>query len=342
VNVRERSYDALGWWSLVEHLGVDLWKLQPALVRAGGFGDSTRPYALAVSSSPGTLATDWGSTLAQSAPLGPRWNLDGPGMTQRAEPTAVVADGGEFAHGVDTAGGYERAMDISADVITVRSKHTVEGFLRDGAGTDRPIPNNESYCARPEGCQCPGGRDLPYPPITPGVGKIGFADPVEMGAVVITGRSLEDECPKPRNDACRVLAQAGVAGTVGTPGIFQFVVDRPLPNGAHFWSCIYIGEKPDPEDPTHEIPTGKAASLNLAAYPRTKRSTLLRNVSEFLRKGGYQLIHIDGADLAGIVRGSNGGAAIQMLIGKNTALLSGGGGESDTRQLAAQVARVLR
>ena len=66
-----------------------LFKLHPALIHAGGSGDPDRPLAVALASTPDadTTVADWGSTLATAPALGTRWNLDGPGMPRRSEPT---------------------------------------------------------------------------------------------------------------------------------------------------------------------------------------------------------------------------------------------------------------
>jgi hypothetical protein len=199
LNLLTRSYDAEGWWSLLEHLGVDLWKLQPALVKAAGNGDSSKPFALARQAAPSSLVGDWGATLATRGSLGPRWNLDGPAMPPRSEPRAVVGNGGTWGRGVDGAGAYESRVDLRADVIRVFSTEHVGGYLRDAVGTELPIPQDQRYCTKEEGCQCPSGAELPFDHIAPGEARIGFADETEgagVRGVRVAGRSLDTFCER--------------------------------------------------------------------------------------------------------------------------------------------------
>jgi hypothetical protein len=189
-----REYDAVGFWSLLEHEGVNVWGSQPAIVKSGASGDAARPLRAAEAAAPSTFEADWGSTLATQSTLGPRWDLAGPGMPPRSEPQATVGNGGTWGRGVARAGAFEARVDISADVIRVRSLSSIQGWFRDGAGVERAIPTDQRFCADGSACVCPDGTKLGYADIQSGETRIGFADAAQTGAVVIEGESLDEHC----------------------------------------------------------------------------------------------------------------------------------------------------
>jgi hypothetical protein len=199
IDVRTRSYDAVGLWSLFEHEGVDLFKLHPALIHAGGSGDPDRPLAVALASTPDadTTIADWGSTLATAPALGTRWNLDGPGMPRRSEPTRAVDDGDLWTQDVAAASAYETKLDLRADVVRIRTTSGTHGLLRDSVGIEHELGSDDRYCVREGGCTCPDGRNLTVADIPAGDSRLGYADAGSRPEVILQGETLDQVC-KPR------------------------------------------------------------------------------------------------------------------------------------------------
>jgi hypothetical protein len=205
-----RSYDAVGFWSLLEHEGVNVWASQPALVKHGGSGNAADPLQAAEDAAPPTFESDWGSTLATASTLGARWDLAGPDMPRRSEPQTALGNGASWGHVVARAGGYEGRLDISADVIRVQSLSSIHGWLRDSAGADHDLPTDSRYCTDGKGCVCPNGQKLGYAEIPPGEARVGFADASQTGAVVVTGESLDQHCKTRHKGALEILASPGL------------------------------------------------------------------------------------------------------------------------------------
>jgi hypothetical protein len=132
-------------------------------------------------------------------------------MTPRSEPQASVGNGETWGRAIGQAAGFESRIDISADVIRVRKVSSVKGWLRDGAGMDRPIPTDERFCTDGSGCVCPDGKKLGYTEIQPGDARIGYADTAQPGSVVITGESLDEHCKVQPVGALTVRGGQGLA-----------------------------------------------------------------------------------------------------------------------------------
>lgn len=201
LGLRTRSYDALGFWSLIEHEGVDTWGLLPQLVKGANTGDTTKPYVAAKFASPPTMESDWGPSLATHSPLAPRWDLNGPAMPKRHEPDPTIDEGTIKGKAVQAGGAFETRADLQADVIAVQGSPNIQGWFRDADGTEREIKGDiERFCTVEDGCECPDGTVLPYEKIPTGDARFGYADLIDDGALVVAGESIEEHCKptKPR------------------------------------------------------------------------------------------------------------------------------------------------
>jgi hypothetical protein len=239
-----RSYDAVGFWSLLEHEGVNVWGSQAALVKQGATGNAAAPLQAAEAAAPPTFESDWGTTLATTSALGPAWDLAGPGMPPRTEPSASLGNGDSWGHAVSAAGAYEGRVNISADVIRVQSVSSVQGQIRDSAGNDQAIPTDLRYCTDGNGCQCPDGTKLGYTALPPGETRIGFADVARKGSVVITGESLDQHCKTRHKGGLEILADRGLSVLAtfrsGTCSVVKGRFEAKARDGA--WSIeVHIG-----------------------------------------------------------------------------------------------------
>lgn len=219
VSLFRRSYDAVGWWALVQHEGASPFSIFPALVHAGEGGSAQKVYATAVADGGGDLLEDdWGPTLAGIQAYGPRWDLNGPGETAREEPDrGVVSNDSDPVEGAAQAeGADEFKVDLQADEVLVTGPKDGQGFIRDAEGTDWVLDSDgERFCTDANACACPDGTPLDYPTIAPGEAHVGFATETNDDTTVITGSSTDDDpaCAGKKPQGITVLGQDDVVVT---------------------------------------------------------------------------------------------------------------------------------
>jgi hypothetical protein len=192
-----RTYDAAGWWSLVEHEGADPFAILPKLVAAGANGNPLAVYAAARDAAGGDLIkSEWGPTLAQITAFGTRWDLKGPGETNRSEPDrGTVTETSDPAVGAaDEAGADEFKVDVQAEIVKVTGPTQGAGFFRDAGGTDWALDSStQKFCTEPNGCVCPDGTELPYPKILKGEAHVGFATEASVDTVALSGQTIDSD-----------------------------------------------------------------------------------------------------------------------------------------------------
>jgi hypothetical protein len=207
-----RSYDAVGFWSLLAQLGANVFGLIGPLVQAGGQDGAYRVAEAAVDDS---YRYDWGSTLAMVAPLGPLWNLNGPGVERPKLPvSSIQSDGPAWTAEYAAKGAAVQGLDLSADILTITNTPTAKGRLQDASGVDHQLAPKMDFCLRDGGCACPGKPDQ-YPQKLPqGAAFLGVADVGGAGYVTVAGRSLDEECKKDKTPP----TSGGGGGGAGTSG----------------------------------------------------------------------------------------------------------------------------
>jgi hypothetical protein len=208
VGLFKRSYDAAGWWSLVEHEGTDPFKIFPQLVHAGATGSAGAVYNVVLNAGAGDqIKDDWGPTLAQIAAYGPRWDMNGPGEIMRPEPDrgAITESSSPAVGAAETNGADEFKADLQADIIVVTGPKHGNGFLRDSAGTDWVLTSDEQrFCTDPNGCFCPDGTQLDYPSMKDGEAHVGFSTQSGSDTVTVDGQSTDDD------PACKGKTSSGI------------------------------------------------------------------------------------------------------------------------------------
>ena len=216
VDLFTRTYDGVGFWTLMAQHGVNVFSLIGPAVQSGG---PAVVYRLATSQANRAYISQWGTTLLTAPIFGPRWSLQGPDVPTRATELVAVGAGANFGRTVPTRSGTVLGLMPATDIISVFADGDARGWLRTADGVDRALTEERSLCFRPEGCACPGDPEtLPLAPR--GQMVLGFASDSGSATVRIAGQSFERNCdPDPPPDG------GGGGGGGRSPGLEVWSVD---------------------------------------------------------------------------------------------------------------------
>ena len=165
VDLFTRTYDGVGFWTLMAQHGVNVFSLIGPAVQSGG---PAVVYRLATSQANRAYISQWGTTLLTAPIFGPRWSLQGPDVPTRATELVAVGAGANFGRTVPTRSGTVLGLMPATDIISVFADGDARGWLRTADGVDRALTEERSLCFRPEGCACPGDPEtLPLAPRAP-------------------------------------------------------------------------------------------------------------------------------------------------------------------------------
>lgn len=149
-----RSYNAIGFYSLMTQSGDDTWHLLDPMLKAGG---NAAAYAVAANS---TLELDWASSLARQSSFGEGWDANGPGITdEKYNPaTEIVSNGKTLTAKVAPYTNALIKFNPSADVIEI-SPGTKNSRLHESTGSNLTDPDDD-FCVH-ECDECPEMKMLP-------------------------------------------------------------------------------------------------------------------------------------------------------------------------------------
>ena len=225
----ERSYDALGFFSLLSQHGIDVWSRWPAIILAARTA-SFPAYANAVGAEEETILSDWATSYAQDASRGADWDVAGPckpADTNTPPAPASVANGSVFKLVAPTWTVALVTPFSSADVIRVEvgSGSHVRLSSADPKLDERLVPGEFDYCTSPQGnCSCPGGEKLDR--INPDGGTLIALTGGPTGAeATVTGMSLGDFCNHSAG-SCSLLSAKQVRVVLGLAN--ATVLDTPV------------------------------------------------------------------------------------------------------------------
>lgn len=190
-----RSYDAIGFYSMLEQAGVDTWSRVKGVISGAVAGASPGAYAAAIAGAPDIFNSRWGPGLVRDLALGPEWDYSGPFIDPSNVKTVTIANGALRTSTIAARSSAAVKFAISADVVTVKADKDVRGLLR-FEGEQRALKRG-AYCAKPGGCRCTTRTNLQLPRI----GKttwFGYGDPQKARTVTFQGRTLKDYCKMPR------------------------------------------------------------------------------------------------------------------------------------------------
>ncbi len=218
-----RAYDGVGFFSHLEHVGVDVW---PRIVPMMKAESDAAAFDLAVAGSAAAL-DDWAPGLAREPAFGPSWATGGPDIpdTQPPRVKKAVTDATNFSMPIIKGGNVLLALDVQSDVMVVDGSADAHGRLRDANGAEWLIADvsGRSLCALPEGCVCPDGSPgagIQFDAITPGAALLGLTGGAGGAKVVVRGRSLDAYCKKPATvDPCLVGTWIGQGVEINLPEI---------------------------------------------------------------------------------------------------------------------------
>jgi hypothetical protein len=183
-----RDYDAVGFWSLLQQTGVDVFALLHNVLRAGEGGDAPA-YASATGAAPGAFYDTWGPGFIRLLSLGPAWELTGPGIFASKPPEATIGNGSARSFSAAARGARGVRLRLQADIVTI-SANVKHGLMN---VPDGQFPLGSGLiCTNPDGCTCPDGKPLDARRVPKGPMFIGW----QAGIVSVVGSSLSTECKK--------------------------------------------------------------------------------------------------------------------------------------------------
>jgi hypothetical protein len=114
-----REYTAIGFFSLLEQSGVDVWQRMDDVLRAGGAGGDFPAYGAATAGVTDAFFAPWGPGFVRQPSRGAAWDLQGPGLFPYSPAPLVVADGTDFRRTTERRSAFGTALDLGADVIEI-------------------------------------------------------------------------------------------------------------------------------------------------------------------------------------------------------------------------------
>ncbi|MEA2703205.1 MAG: hypothetical protein QOD63_1150, partial [Actinomycetota bacterium] len=214
-----RDYDAVGFYELLAHEGADVW---PLLLQTAQVGGAQGPGAAMFTglNAGNDVRGAWGPTLATTAANGPYWDLHIPNYPiNTAVHGRLIRNGTDRIQTTDPRAGYAAQLPIEADVVTIAiDAGKPIGRFRPPGEDDQPLTGG-TYCAKPGGCECPGGGDPGLPEMNQGDAYIGWSA-LGVSAVEIQGESLDKWCKRPHDQGINIhkLVEGGgaepLAGTI--------------------------------------------------------------------------------------------------------------------------------
>jgi hypothetical protein len=149
-----RTYDAIGFFSLMNTSGDDTWHLLDPMLRAGS---SAAAYALVSNT---TLDLDWASSFARQSSFGTGWDASGPGITDaKYNPNAsIVGNGTDLTAKVAPYANALIKFNPSSDVVDI-APGTINSRMHEANGDTVNNPDN-TYCVH-DCNQCPEMESFP-------------------------------------------------------------------------------------------------------------------------------------------------------------------------------------
>ncbi|MGO8951584.1 MAG: hypothetical protein ACLQUY_28810 [Ktedonobacterales bacterium] len=238
-----RSYDAIGFYALLDQAGISPWSVLPAMLTSQNNGlNNFTAYALATKPAPQEVLDEWASSYERTPPLGLDWDLKGPGIIPPSRyggpkiQAVALANGGQAMVKTPAYTALDDGLTSTADVVLVNISGTSR--LHDSGSFERVTSANGSYCTKQGGCVCPQGSPNQGPPLPQlsGLLHLAVTGGQHGAAGTVYGLTLSQFCGKtlpPITLAfCQQLMSLAEANQIMQPAKLAIVIQAlPLPAG---------------------------------------------------------------------------------------------------------------
>jgi hypothetical protein len=270
-----RSYEAIGFYALLDQAGISPWSVLPAMYLSqtkGKVPDNLAAYQAATQSAPQEVLDEWASGYERDKSLGLDWDLNGPGIV------AASAYGGPKIHAISLGDGQSVPVttpaytalddDVTSQADVVQVSITGTSRLHDSASFERVTSANGSYCTKQGGCGCPPGSAYQGPalPQLSGLIHLAVTGGPQGATGGVSGTTLQHFCntPPPTADAtlCNIISLAEFSQVLGSPVTTLVPGVGHTPAAQEVVTCAYL----PPSSPGHGGAIDFALSGNGAAY----------------------------------------------------------------------------
>jgi hypothetical protein len=252
----QRSYDAIGYYALLDKLGVSPWDVFTPMLLAK---DNKSAYEAGASRLGDPLIDQWASSNERDASLGTPWELPGPGLSRITFQTPItpisLGSGDVESLNTPALAGLNYHLTSQADLIEVNV--TGHNRLVDSGGVQVLNETDKVYCTKSGGCTCPSNSLYPGPEPEQLTGLIHLAvsGGTDGAKGWVAGLSLDDFCNKdipgmlrrarPHDGTFDIIynsTQAVIGNGVATriPDLFYFKeqIDPNNPKGGYYEEVI--------------------------------------------------------------------------------------------------------
>jgi hypothetical protein len=217
-DLRNQSYDAMGFWWQLDKSGLDVWSLVvPMLEKVAEKAIPGKPvrddeavFDVAVNAAYKTpVLQAWASGFERDAFRNAAWDITGAGITKDryAAPNHGTVRNGGAVHLEALAFQPQLVkVDLKADVVRLSTAATAGVFGRfgPGPGGDYPLPEALStvFCTLGTACVCPPDTpkaDARFTTIQPGKARLAATGGAVNSSVDVTGQSLKEYCGEPKD-----------------------------------------------------------------------------------------------------------------------------------------------
>lgn len=259
-----RKYDAIGYYSELNYVGISPWDHFDEMLQASGSADA---YQRAITGNANAFEDAWAPSYGRSKYRDPSlsakvWDSSGPGITAAMSNllSFVLSDNTELQPA--PIGPYQNVLlrpDFEADIIVVQtnSAHARIHFA-DGSELAGVALEGTAFCTRSDECVTPKCPSAHYEKAVKGEGYFAISGADTGASVGILGLSVDQHCrgtpppppppPGPGTQtsglpgACALLTQAEANSILHMPN----TVDTTRVNPTLSSSCTYSTARVDP------------------------------------------------------------------------------------------------
>ena len=260
-----RTYDAIGYYSELNYVGINPWDHLDEMLQANGSADA---YQRAITGNADAFEDGWAPSYGRSKyrdpSLNPQvWDSNGPGITAAMSnplPFALT-DNAELPYApIAPYGNWLLRPDFEADIIEVQtnSAHARIHFA-DGSEFSGTALEGVAFCTRPNGCATPKCPSEHFEKAVKGKGYFAISGADTGASFGMRGLSVDEHCnasPQPPSakpvpssqsvgglpDACTLLTHAEATAILQMPN----TVDTTRQNPTFSSECNYSTARVDP------------------------------------------------------------------------------------------------